>query len=203
MPTPIQLPYPDDSISFFEAFKIASEAYWQTADLQPDTYGFQIQPKSRWNQGLTKEEIEAFEQVLGLSFPTPLKNYYRVMNGLSLPAVNIYGNSGSPPAYHNSLYHYPEDIALVQEKINWIYKANNTTVQQLLDQGASRIFPIYGHRFLLTDHPTTMILSMYGDDIIPWTTSIGELLAKDLLRHYRFPIAFEEEAAGYLAPRFW
>jgi hypothetical protein len=71
----------DDSIKSFKLIKTHSEAYWKNITLD-DCYGNQIQPNSRWKDGLTEKELIDFQDKMGFEFPQSLKNYYRVMNGL-------------------------------------------------------------------------------------------------------------------------
>lgn len=143
----IELKEPDNSIEFFKDLKIKSEEYWKTIELNKDVYGFQTQKGTLWNKGLTEEQIDSFETEVGIEFPEGLKNYYRVMNGVNLPAINIYGDSGEKPTYSNNFYAYPEDVAKIKEAIQWIYESNNVTAEDLNEKGISRVFPVFGHRF--------------------------------------------------------
>src|SRR5476651_1749453 len=91
-PGSIKLPRADDSLSFFEEFKRASEFYWETVTLEKEIYGYQIQPGSKWKEGLSDNDLIKFESIMGFSFPVPLKNFYKVMNGLDRPGIDISGD---------------------------------------------------------------------------------------------------------------
>lgn len=181
--------------------KNKSEQFWQNVKLDI-CWGYQIQPASIWRQGLTEEQIDSFEQALGLTFPAPLRLFYRTMNGLNKPGINIQGDSGEDFTYRSVLYSYPDDLDLIKNNIDWIYEANRMDVDKLKVMGASRIFPIYSHRFMLIDEPGCPILSMYGDDIIYWCKDIVELLKIDVLHQSR---SYEERVKDPVSQhiKFW
>ena len=85
----VTLPQPDDSVSFFDTIKKESEIFW--ADTFPDKgiYGFQIQQDAKWRQGLSETELHEFENSIGFSFPTPLRNFYKTMNGITKQGINL------------------------------------------------------------------------------------------------------------------
>lgn len=168
-----------DEIDKFRKIKEQSEKLWEHITLD-SCYGFQIQEGSKWKEGLTDSQISSFEEEMGFSFSETLRNYYKVMNGLDKPGINVYGYSDVPFAYQPKFYSYPDDVELIKEYINWIFNANNTNYDKLKEIGASHIFPIYGHRFMLLDTPGNPILSMHGDDIIYWSRDIFQLLDIDI-----------------------
>ena len=199
----MELKTPDNSLAFFQDLKIKSEAYWATVELDAATYGFQTQKNTKWNMGLSEASIDAFEKEMGFQFSEGLRNYYRMMNGVDLPAINIYGSSGEAPAYSHNFYAYPQDVSAIKAKIHWIYTANATSEEALAQRGLSRIFPIFGHRFVLVDHPDEPILSMYGDDIIYWTHNISSLLATAIFKGQALPAAFDTATAPPSPIPFW
>lgn len=163
----------------FRKIKEKTEKQWENITLD-SCYGFQIQEDSKWNKGLSEEELAHFEEEMGFAFPEMLCNYYRVMNGLNKPGINVYGYSDIPFAYQSKFYSYPNDLQLINEYINWVFDENNTNYDELKKTGASRIFPIYSHRFMLLDVPSNPILSMHGNDIIYWCKDIFELFDVDI-----------------------
>ena len=199
----IELRNPDNSIEFFEDLKSKSEEYWGMIELNENVYGFQTQKGTLWKKGLTEEQIASFENEVEIAFPEGLKNYYRVMNGVNQAAINIYGNSGEKPAYSNNFYSYPEDVEKIKEKIQWIYAAKNITAEDLKKNGISRIFPVFGHRYLLVDDASGTILSMYGDDIIYWTDNLSKLLAIEIFEGAELPIGFKENQLKAGSVKFW
>jgi hypothetical protein len=176
----ITIPKMEDTIEFFKFFKEFSEEAWKTAELNPDVYGFQIQKNSKWNKGLSEDELEKFQQELNIKFPESLKNFYRVMNGLNLSGINIHGSSNEEPSYQSTFYSYPNDLDLIKDYIKWIFEANKINEEFLKKNEVSKIFPVHSHRFILTENVINQILSMYGNDIIYYADNISQLLMKDL-----------------------
>ncbi|MDF3079419.1 MAG: hypothetical protein K0S09_3308 [Sphingobacteriaceae bacterium] len=200
----VTLPQPDDSLSFFETIKKESEIFW--ADINPNKsiYGFQIQQGTKWREGLTDTELNEFENSFGFSLPTPLLNFYKTMNGLTKQGINIYGNDGTPHAFRSVFYSYPEDTVLIQEQIDWIYEATSVKKQDLENLGVSRIFPVYGHRFMLIDIPDNPILSMYGDDIIYYADNLSKLLANEIFSGVIYNVSdFESPPITQPEIKFW
>ncbi|NTS42153.1 hypothetical protein HRG84_14715 [Flavisolibacter sp. BT320] len=203
-PNWVTLPEPDDSISFFETIKRESEKFWNDTLPNKDIYGFQIQPDTKWRPGLTNTEIQEFETAMGFSFPTPLWNFYKTMNGLTKAGINLYGKNGTPPAFRPLFYSFPDDLRLVKEQIEWIYEATSVKAEDLQGLGVSRIFPVYQHRFMLVDHPDHPILSMYGDDIIYWADSLSKLLANEIFQGVIYNVSdFESPPQAQPEIKFW
>jgi hypothetical protein len=199
----IKLPQPDDSISFFETIKIESEKYWEETTINTGIYGFQIQPYSKWKPGLNDKALLEFEEALGFKFPLPLWNFYKTMNGLTQPGINIYGNDSTSAAFRPVFYSYPEDLNVINEYINWILEANNITKDELDNQGISQIFPVFSHRFILIDTPENSILSMYGNDIIYWADNISKLLATEIFTNIYNVYDFESNLTKRSEIKFW
>jgi hypothetical protein len=87
------------NIEFLAEFKQRTEAKWRDRSINPNTYGLQIQPGTRWNPGLTDDQITAFEDVLKVRFPQDFRVLLRGMNGTDLSALNVYGYCGEPPRH--------------------------------------------------------------------------------------------------------
>jgi len=176
----VTLPKPDDTIHFFKAVKTKSEKFWTDTVPNKRIYGFQIQRDTKWRPGLSDIQIHDFEKTIGFPFPTPLRNFYKTMNGLTKQGMNLYGSDGTPPAFRSVFYSYPDDIQLVKDYINWIYNATSVRKEDLENVDISKIFPVFQHRFMLIDVPDNPILSMYGDDIIYWADNLSKMLANEI-----------------------
>lgn len=200
--TYILLPEPDNSLGFFETVKQLSEKYWSTTSLNKKLYGFQVQPNTKWKDGLTDKQIEDFENVLDIKFPTVLKNFYKTMNGLDKPGINVYGNDGTKPTYSPLYYSLPDDIEVIKKNIEWILKSNNLTIEQLDKQDIPKIFPLTGHRFLILDG-NNQILSMHGNDIIYWAENISKLVVTDIFDEIYNVEDFESDPANAKRVKFW
>ncbi|MCX6311277.1 MAG: SMI1/KNR4 family protein [Bacteroidetes bacterium] len=176
----VHLPKPVPTVEYFEKIKTLSEKYWNEIKLDKLLFGYQVQPKSKWKKGLSEEQLQEFEKVMGFEFPLPLRNFYLTMNGLDKPCINVYGNSGEDAAFQPIFYSFPDDLDLIKENIDWIYKKNKTDLNKLKKAKASRIFPVHGHRFILIDEPGFPILSMHAGDIIYWKDNLSKVLATEI-----------------------
>ncbi|MHC6202141.1 hypothetical protein ACYULU_02990 [Breznakiellaceae bacterium SP9] len=150
--------------------------------MNKNIYGFQIQPQTKWKNGLSRNEIREFENTMGLKFPEILFDYYTVMNGINKDQKNLYGGKYEPK-YSTGLYSFPDDINEIKNLIQWIYEENEINEKDMERKNISRIFPIYAHRFILIDHPQNPILSMYGNDVILFANNILHLFYIDLLKN--------------------
>ncbi|RVU00520.1 SMI1/KNR4 family protein [Mucilaginibacter limnophilus] len=179
----ITLPAPDNTTLYFQQIKILSEQYWSVNQPNENIYGFQIQQNTIWKPGLSDADLLRFQNIIGFVFPEPLKNFYKVMNGLSKPGINLYGNDGTTPTFSPVFYSYPQDINSIKELIKWFLEANLISKNEMLQLKVSRIFPICWHRFLLIDIPGNPILSMFGDDVIYCADNLSKLLANELFEN--------------------
>ena len=101
-------------------------------------------------------------------------------------------------------YSYPDDILLIQEQIDRIYDATSVKKEDLENLKVSRIFPVYGHRFMLVDTPGNPILSMYGEDIIFWADNLSKLLTNEIFAGVIKNVsAFESPPQTRPAIKFW
>lgn len=198
------LPAPDDSPLFFETIKTESEKFWHCTVPNNELYGFQFQQDSEWRPGLSDEELHQFETSVGLSFPRPLRNFYKSMNGLTKQGINVYGNNGTAPDFRSVFYSYPVDLQLIMEQIEWIYDSMSINKDDLERIGISGILPVYQHRFMLLDIPGNPILSMYGDDIIYYADNLSKLLVNEIFTGIIYNVT-DFESSTELRPevRFW
>lgn len=173
---------PWGSPAFFSWLKRASEAHWETIQPDPVIYGFQVQPGTKWNPGLDDRTIQQYERDMGFAFPPVFKDYLRVMNGTDTPAINIYGSSGVPHARAPAYYAYPADLEVVKDMIAWVYEENDTSEAEVIREGYPHVMPIVSHRFLVMDGCTgNPVLSMHGNDIIPYAVDLQHFLAGEIL----------------------
>ena len=197
-----ELPKPDNSIDFFKKLKIESEKFWEVTDINRKIFGFQIQNGTKWNKGLSENELIEFQKDLKLEFPEELKNFYRVMNGLDKKGINVNGNNGEGISFKPIYYTYPIDLELIKENINWIYESNEVNIDLIEQNEIPKIFPIIGHRFLIVDE-NKQILSMYGNDIIYWSENISKLIATDIFNNIKNITDFESNEKNMKPIKFW
>ncbi len=103
------------------------------------------------------------------------------MNGTDIPTLNIYARCGEPPRTAAGFYGYPQDLPKVMDMIAWIYEECEITPAKIDTEGIPHIIPIIGHRFLVVDrYPTNPVLSMYGNDIIPYAHNLMNFLVDEI-----------------------
>jgi hypothetical protein len=61
---------------FLAEFKRTTEAKWSKRSINPTLYGFQFQRGTRWNSGLSDEQIAEYAGVLALIFPHDFACFY-------------------------------------------------------------------------------------------------------------------------------
>ena len=178
------------NMDFLNEFKRATEAKWNTQSIDPAVYGFQFQPGTRWNSGLSDEGIAEYQGAVGVKFPLDFKTFLRTMNGTSLPTLNIYGNSGEPPRLSVGVYSYPRDIEIVRQRMKNIRDRRDEISANLSEQGfdlpvEAALVPIFSHRYMVcTSNPeSSVVLSIVvnSTDAIVFANSMKEYLEREFL----------------------
>lgn len=105
---------------FIADFKARTEASWRLHELDPEIHGFQIQRGTRWNPGLSEDQIKRYEHDLGFAFPPALRLFLAHLNGTDIPTLNVYGHSGEPHRTRPGIYAWPRDLATVKESLRWV-----------------------------------------------------------------------------------
>jgi hypothetical protein len=172
-------------IDAFIEIKQLSEELWDKKNLER-IYGYQFQPKTKWKDGLSGSEIDAFEKAVGFDFPEILRDYYSVMNGVDKESVNIFRNSGCAYTYSKMLYSYPDDLRLLEDLAQLIYDENYIEKEGIEKKNISRVFPVYAHYFVLIDHPMHPILSMYGQEIFYYSNNLVDTFYRELARRNEY-----------------
>ncbi|NRS90908.1 hypothetical protein HNQ02_003859 [Flavobacterium sp. 7E] len=167
----------DNSISSFEFLKKKSEEYWEASELIL-CWGFQVQQKSKWKKGLMESELVDFQDKIGFDFSESLINYFRTMNGLDKPGIDI-NNGEDDIEFGKIFYSYPEDIELIKSEIEWIFEENNVFKNDIKSKMVPNIFPYLGNRFLILDNQQ-LILSMRAQDILYWAENLCKGIAQDI-----------------------
>lgn len=187
MNTPLATSIDDE---FLIEFRRQTEARWQNTIINPAIYGFQFQRGTRWNQGLTANEIASYELVLGVQFPYDFKRMLHFMNGTDLQTVNMYGSSGEPQRTFAGIYSYPRDLPIVQDKIQEVDKDRSEITAVLRDQGINlepteNLVPIFAQRFIVCglDLYKSVVLSIMGTDAIIYGDTLKTYLQKEFLRN--------------------
>jgi hypothetical protein len=177
------------STRFLLEFKRRTEERWDERGLDPDVYGFQFQVGSRWNPGLSFAEIAAYENEVGIRFPTDFKTFLGKMNGTDLPTLNVYGSSGEPSREWIGVYQYPKDIDVVREMIATANRDLKALVSTLAEEGmalsaTAKLMPIFAHRCVVCDEDpeSSVVLSIWdAEDAIVYGRSLQEYLEREFL----------------------
>jgi hypothetical protein len=175
---------------FLAAFKRATEARWLEAAIDPTQYGFQFQRDTRWNEGLSDEQIAEYEAALSARFPCDFRAFLGEMNGTDLATLNIYGSCGEPHRQSVGVYAYPRDVEIVKERIEDVRLNRNEIAFDLAGQGfelsaEASLVPIYDHRYLVCtpNLNSSVVLSVVKDvDAIVYADSLREYLEREFLR---------------------
>jgi hypothetical protein len=73
----------------WQHFKSKTEKKFKHTRLYSNTWGWQIQPGTQWNAGLSIEEIEELESLFGFAFPLDYKEMLSVINGFDRDQISI------------------------------------------------------------------------------------------------------------------
>ena len=159
-------------------FKFISENKFATATIDK-CWGFQIQKNTKWNQGLTEDEINNLQLNIGLEFPLDYIEMLKVINGFDSMHISIDPNGIEEPNYKRRCYKYPEDLEstkyLIDEVNENIIYANEALQEAGFDSNQVESFiPLYGHRVLvvLKDKLQSPVISIWGSDIILYGDSL-------------------------------
>ncbi|HLJ88969.1 MAG TPA: hypothetical protein VKZ53_19270 [Candidatus Angelobacter sp.] len=176
------------NIEFLSEFKHTTEARWRDRPINPDIYGFQIQPGTRWNPGLPNSAIAEYERILAVRFPFDFSAFLGEMNGTDLPTLNVYGSRGMPSTEGVGVYSFPRDIELVKQRIEDVRSLRNEITANLSEQGVdlpdqAGLVPIYSHRFVVCaeGRESSAVLSISGADAIVYGDSLQECLTREFL----------------------
>ncbi|HUI76762.1 MAG TPA: hypothetical protein VLY24_02575 [Bryobacteraceae bacterium] len=175
--------------TFLDEFKRVTEAMWRRQEIDPRISGFQFQRGTRWNPGLTNDQVAEYESAISVRFPLDFKMFLQVMNGTDLPTLNVYAHCGEPPRESAGVYCYPRDLEIVKRRINEARQWRTQLAVTLSDQGfelgpESDLMPFYIHRYVVctADLDSTVVLSIAdGEDAIVYGESLQKYLEREFL----------------------
>jgi hypothetical protein len=173
---------------FLLELKRVTEAKWLNRKLS-GVYGFQFQAGTRWNPGLTEEEIAECETALSARFPDDYREFLRAMNGTDLPTINTFGNSGVKIISRRAgVYSFPRDI---EQVITLAEQVDRDAIEVALADGfklspSDKFIPIYEHRFLMcaSDPTISLVLSVQQDDAIIYGDNLENYLNVEFIFRY-------------------
>lgn len=176
-------------LDFFASFRVATEEHWRETQIRDQIWGFQIQPGTRWNPGLSNEEISEYELAIDVHFSTEFRAYLQEMNGTGKPSLDVRGGSAEIHRLRPGFYSYPRDIELLRGLIS---AANEDRAQLAVtlfeEQGFilrddAKLIPIYAHRYVVCtpDSDSSPVLSIWDStDAIVYGNNLKEYLQKEI-----------------------
>lgn len=164
----------------WKKLKKITEAMWKNhSPCCEGISGFKIQTTTKWNTGLSIEEIEHFEMLLGMKLPFEYKKMLKVINGFDRKNVDCY--DAKEKQYFRSCYKYPDDLDIVKDFIaelhyNIEYVKIALKELKLAEKEIKGFIPLYSHRALVVfeDLQLTPVISAVGDDVIIYGHSLIE-----------------------------
>jgi len=159
-------------------FKIMTESLWEDATIYERVSGYQIQPKTKWNPGLSDTEISHLADLFGLKLPYEYQKMLAVINGFDRENIDIYEEEQHS---FRSCYKYPDDLEVVKpfiEELHKHFKYIKTALKaiKLDDIEIKGFIPLYSHRALVVfeDLTVTPVVSAVEDDVIIYGNSLIE-----------------------------
>ncbi len=170
-------------------FKKITEALWENCSLCEGVSGFQIQTGTKWNSGLSIEEIKNLQVLFGIVLPFEYQRMLRVVNGFDREEIDIYEEEKH---YFRSCYKYPDDWEVVKTFIAELYDNLKFIKIALKELGLAEkelkgFIPLYSHRALVVfeDLELTPVISAVGDDVI--------IYGHSLIEYWKHEFQFEED----------
>jgi hypothetical protein len=157
----------------WKLFKTRSEKLFETIKLN-NCWGFQIQARTKWNNGLSLDQIDELEILFGFNFPVEYRKMISEINGFDRDEISIDPDKIKVDQYKRCCYKYPEDFASVQWLIDEITENINYVNETLIENGFNPnevlgFLPLFHHRALVVfkDKTLTPVISIHqGTDII-------------------------------------
>ncbi len=164
----------------WKKFRRATEKRWVNREIYR-SWGYQIQPGTKWNSGLSSSEIKLFENRLGFSLPEKYVAQLQELNGFNKDCVDVHAFEGEPYNYSRRCYKYPDDLDDLSWLVEEIKEYESYVHQALTEKGfpCENIIgyvPLYGHRALVVynNDKLTPVISIVGNDVMVYGTSLGK-----------------------------
>lgn len=171
----------------WKKFKQRSEKKFRKIPLYSNCYGFQIQPGTKWNPGLTESEIESLEELFGFTFPDDYKSMLLTMNGFDRDGISIDPDGETEDEFERIIYMYPQDYERTRWLTEEIFEFIHYTKEPLSKAGFDTndiigFLPLYGHRALVVFQDKTLspVISVHqGTDVIVYGNTLLEYWEKE------------------------
>lgn len=162
-------------------FKKRTERNFSRAKINKSVWGYQIEPGSKWNKGLTQNQIEKLEKLMGFELPTDYKSMLSTMNGLDHDQRAVDPTGTLDDEFGTNLYRYPNDF----KRTRWLLKKIHENIKHVKKALANSDFdtkkivgfvPLYAHRALVVfkDKSLSPVVSVWGDDVIVYGNNLWD-----------------------------
>lgn len=172
----------------WKLFKIKSEEKIEKIEVDyKNTWGFQKQKNTKWNEGLRMMQIEGLTKYFGFDLPNDYVEMLKIFNGFDTAHISVDPYGIEENEFERICYKYPEDL----ENTKWLIDEVNYYIEyakEALSVGGFSNYeiegfvPLYGHRALavLNDKTKSPVLSIWGEDIIVYGNSLFDYWCNEL-----------------------
>lgn len=154
-------------------FKKISEREFRYLELYGNVAGYQMQPGTRWKNGLSEINLRKLENLFGFIFPKDYREYLKVMNGIDTDLISIDPDGIEEDTFFQFYYEYPNDFDRSKELLDEIEKYIDCVHGALGDVGFNineieGFVPTYAHRALVAfkDKSVSPVVSVWGGDVV-------------------------------------
>lgn len=174
-------------------FKKISEREFKYIELEGGLFGYQMQPGTKWNKGLSDDQIRKLEEKFGFKLSNDYRDFIKVMNGIDTDLISIDPFELEDDSYSQLYYEYPKDCERISELLEEIDKFKKCIDEVLTDAGFSvsdieGYVPTYAHRSLVVfkDKSLSPVISVWGSDVVVLAENLEEYWIKELGLEYCF-----------------
>ena len=164
---------------------------WVGIDINQNKFGWQMQCGTGWLPGYSINKINEIEEAISWRLPQDVKCLMSTTSGLSKPQINIKPSSNELQQFE---YRWRLNLEYMTKKETWYLNFNNKDVYSTIkkeeivknfDENNYFFLPVYSHRCIACDKndlDSSIVLSIYGDDIVVYGINLKDYLEKEFMR---------------------
>lgn len=163
-----------------------TEDRWADIELNPEIFGPQVAAETLWRDGLSDEDIAAYEKDLGFTFPDDVKTFLSLVNGWDKNQILTHGPEVKGEV--TGVYAYPDDLVEVKDRIAELKKDLDSAFEPLgYDKALWKdvhFLPIFAHRYVVCtpDPEVSAVISYHPGDTILYGDSLQDYLYTEFLK---------------------
>ena len=167
----------------FQKLKHLTEKVWASRKINEKTLGFQVQPGTKWNQGLKESSIIKLASNLDFQLPNDIIEYYTTMDGLNSDLINVNGMDGRPPIFSKQFYSLSRDFLQIRTIIE---QTKDFDLSQLDGNGSQnlsppvKLFPFAESLFVVCPPNPPLVISEEEDEYMVVSDSLIDYLYSSL-----------------------